>query len=124
MGIGIKIMVEIEMIDGNMRRKVKEKIKEKEKDLLLVDIKKKDMGDLKKMVRGIVKDGKMKYGKMMRGRIVDLKGKNVREMKIKKEEEWVMRGERGIKFEEKVNEKEKMREGEWWNEDYRGEKMV
>lgn len=112
------------MIDGNMRRKVKEKIKEKEKDLLLVDIKKKDMGDLKKMVRGIVKDGKMKYGKMMRGRIVDLKGKNVREMKIKKEEEWVMRGERGIKFEEKVNEKEKMREGEWWNEDYRGEKMV
>lgn len=61
---------------------------------------------------------------MLRGRIVAFNGTNVRDMTIPPEAAWVLRGDRGITFADKVPENSTLTEGEWWPTDYSGEPLV
>jgi putative ABC transport system permease protein len=61
---------------------------------------------------------------MLRGRIVAFNGTNVRDMTIPPEAAWVLRGDRGITFADKVPENSTLTEGEWWPENYSGEPLV
>ncbi len=67
---------------------------------------------------------KLTSGPMLRGRIVAFNGQNVRDMKIPPEAAWVLRGDRGITFAEKVPENATLSEGAWWPADYSGEPLV
>lgn len=124
LGLGLTLMVAIALIDGNLRRQVTENIPAQAPDFFFVDIQNKDMGDFTKLVRGIVPDGKLTSGPMLRGRIVAFNGQNVRDMKIPPEAAWVLRGDRGITFAEKVPENATLSEGAWWPADYSGEPLV
>lgn len=69
-------------------------------------------------------DGKLTSGPMLRGRIVAFNGTNVRDMTIPPEAAWVLRGDRGITFADKVPDNSTLSEGEWWPTDYSGEPLV
>ncbi len=69
-------------------------------------------------------DGKLTSGPMLRGRIVAFNGTNVRDMTIPPEAAWVLRGDRGITFADKVPDNSTLSEGEWWPADYSGEPLV
>ncbi|CUW43656.1 hypothetical protein B3286c1_0960 [Brucella vulpis] len=99
LGLGLTLMVAIALIDGNLRRQVTENIPAQAPDFFFVDIQNKDMGDFTKLVRGIVPDGKLTSGPMLRG-------------------------DRGITFAEKVPENATLSEGAWWPADYSGEPLV
>jgi putative ABC transport system permease protein len=55
---------------------------------------------------------------------VALNGTNVRDMTIPPEAAWVLRGDRGITFADKVPDNSTLSEGEWWPADYSGEPLV
>lgn len=124
LGLGLTLMVAIALIDGNLRRQVTENIPAQAPDFFFVDIQNNDIGDFTKLVSGIVPDGKLTSGPMLRGRIVAFNGTNVRDMTIPPEAAWVLRGDRGITFADKVPENSTLTEGEWWPENYSGEPLV
>ncbi|MFD1198287.1 ABC transporter permease [Brucella gallinifaecis] len=124
LGLGLTLMVAIALIDGNLRRQVSENIPAQAPDFFFVDIQNNDIGDFTKLVSGIVPDGKLTSGPMLRGRIVAFNGTNVRDMTIPPEAAWVLRGDRGITFADKVPENSTLTEGEWWPENYTGEPLV
>jgi len=124
LGLGLTLMVAIALIDGNLRRQVTENIPAQAPDFFFVDIQNNDIGDFTKLVSGIVPDGKLTSGPMLRGRIVAFNGTNVRDMTIPPEAAWVLRGDRGITFADKVPENSTLTEGEWWPADYSGEPLV
>ncbi|NNU59019.1 ABC transporter permease [Ochrobactrum soli] len=124
LGLGLTLMVAIALIDGNLRRQVTENIPAQAPDFFFVDIQNRDIGDFTKLVSGIVPDGKLTSGPMLRGRIVAFNGTNVRDMTIPPEAAWVLRGDRGITFADKVPENSTLSEGEWWPADYSGEPFV
>lgn len=124
LGLGLTLMVAIALIDGNLRRQVTENIPAQAPDFFFVDIQNRDIGDFTKLVSGIVPDGKLTSGPMLRGRIVAFNGTNVRDMTIPPEAAWVLRGDRGITFADKVPENSTLSEGEWWPADYSGEPLV
>lgn len=124
LGLGLTLMVAIALIDGNLRRQVTENIPAQAPDFFFVDIQNNDIGDFTKLVTGIVPDGKLTSGPMLRGRIVAFNGTNVRDMTIPPEAAWVLRGDRGITFADKVPENSTLSEGEWWPENYSGEPLV
>ena len=124
LGLGLTLMVAIALIDGNLRRQVTENIPAQAPDFFFVDIQNRDIGDFTKLVSGIVPDGKLTSGPMLRGRIVAFNGKNVRDMTIPPEAAWVLRGDRGITFSDTVPENSTLTEGEWWSADYNGEPLV
>ncbi|MFK4820638.1 ABC transporter permease [Ochrobactrum quorumnocens] len=124
LGLGLTLMVAIALIDGNLRRQVTENIPAQAPDFFFVDIQNNDIGDFTKLVSGIVPDGKLTSGPMLRGRIVAFNGTNVRDMTIPPEAAWVLRGDRGITFADKVPENSTLTEGAWWPTDYSGEPLV
>ncbi|MBB4093578.1 ABC transporter permease [Brucella pecoris] len=124
LGLGLTLMVAIALIDGNLRRQVTENIPAQAPDFFFVDIQNRDIGDFSKLVSGIVPDGKLTSGPMLRGRIVAFNGTNVRDMTIPPEAAWVLRGDRGITFADKVPDNSTLSEGEWWPTDYSGEPLV
>jgi putative ABC transport system permease protein len=124
LGLGLTLMVAIALIDGNLRRQVTENIPAQAPDFFFVDIQNRDIGDFTKLVSGIVPDGKLTSGPMLRGRIVAFNGTNVRDMTIPPEAAWVLRGDRGITFSDTVPENSTLTEGEWWPADYSGEPLV
>lgn len=124
LGLGLTLMVAIALIDGNLRRQVTENIPAQAPDFFFVDIQNRDIGDFTKLVSGIVPDGKLTSGPMLRGRIVAFNGTNVRDMTIPPEAAWVLRGDRGITFADNVPENSTLSEGEWWPADYSGEPLV
>jgi len=124
LGLGLTLMVAIALIDGNLRRQVTENIPAQAPDFFFVDIQNRDIGDFTKLVSGIVPDGKLTSGPMLRGRIVAFNGTNVRDMTIPPEAAWVLRGDRGITFSNTVPENSTLTEGEWWPADYSGEPLV
>jgi putative ABC transport system permease protein len=124
LGLGLTLMVAIALIDGNLRRQVTENIPAQAPDFFFVDIQNRDIGDFTKLVSGIVPDGKLTSGPMLRGRIVAFNGTNVRDMTIPPEAAWVLRGDRGITFSDTVPENSTLTEGEWWPNDYSGEPLV
>ncbi|MEL4068723.1 ABC transporter permease [Ochrobactrum sp. GPK 3] len=124
LGLGLTLMVAIALIDGNLRRQVTENIPAQAPDFFFVDIQNRDIDDFTKLVSGIVPDGKLTSGPMLRGRIVAFNGTNVRDMTIPPEAAWVLRGDRGITFADKVPDNSTLSEGEWWPADYSGEPLV
>ena len=124
LGLGLTLMVAIALIDGNLRRQVTENIPAQAPDFFFVDIQNNDIGDFTKLVSGVVPDGKLTSGPMLRGRIVALNGTDVRNMTIAPEAAWVLRGDRGITFSDTVPENSTLTEGEWWPADYSGEPLV
>ncbi|PQA72082.1 ABC transporter permease [Brucella oryzae] len=124
LGLGLTLMVAIALIDGNLRRQVTENIPAQAPDFFFVDIQNRDIGDFTKLVSDIVPDGKLTSGPMLRGRIVAFNGTNVRDMTIPPEAAWVLRGDRGITFADKVPDNSTLSEGEWWPADYSGEPLV
>ncbi len=124
LGLGLTLMVAIALIDGNLRRQVTENIPAQAPDFFFVDIQNRDIGDFTKLVSGIVPDGKLTSGPMLRGRIMAFNGTNVRDMTIPPEAAWVLRGDRGITFADKVPDNSTLSEGKWWPADYSGEPLV
>ncbi|MBB5700273.1 putative ABC transport system permease protein [Ochrobactrum daejeonense] len=124
LGLGLTLMVAIALIDGNLRRQVTENIPAQAPDFFFVDIQNRDIGDFTRLVSGIVPDGKLTSGPMLRGRIVAFNGRNVRDMTIPPEAAWVLRGDRGITFADSVPENSTLTEGEWWPAGYGGEPLV
>lgn len=124
LGLGLTLMVAIALIDGNLRRQVSENIPAQAPDFFFVDIQNNDIGDFKDLLSNIVPDGKLTSGPMLRGRIIELNGQNVRDMKIPPEAAWVLRGDRGLTFAEQLPENSTLGEGKWWPENYDGEPLV
>ncbi|PWL19377.1 glycosyl transferase family 1 [Falsochrobactrum shanghaiense] len=124
LGLGLTLMVAIALIDGNLRRQVTQNIPAQAPDFFFVDIQNGDIADFTQLVSGIVPDGKLTSGPMLRGRIVAFNDQNVREMTIPPEAAWVLRGDRGITYAQDVPENSTLSEGQWWPADYDGEPLV
>ncbi len=61
---------------------------------------------------------------MLRGRIIELGGRKVEEIKPPAEAEWVLRGDRGITYADQVPQGSRVVKGDWWGENYSGPPLV
>lgn len=61
---------------------------------------------------------------MLRGRLVELNGRKVEEVKPPPEAQWVLNGDRGLTYADTLPEGSVLVEGQWWAPDYAGEPLV
>ncbi|MEX3011740.1 ABC transporter permease [Hoeflea sp. TYP-13] len=124
LGLGLALLVTIALIDGNLRREISGSLPERAPNFFFVDVQSSEIDAFTDLVRDISPDGKIVSVPMLRGRITEFNGVDVREIDVPPEGQWVLRGDRGVTYAKNVPESSKLTEGEWWAADYTGEPLV
>lgn len=124
LGLGLTLMVALALVDGNLRKQVASNIPAQAPDFFFVDIQNSELDGFKKLVGAIAPKDELTTAPMLRGRVMQLNGIDVRKLEIPAAGGWVLRGDRGITFAETVPVNSTLNEGEWWPADYSGEPLV
>ncbi|MBA90818.1 MAG: glycosyl transferase family 1 [Phyllobacteriaceae bacterium] len=123
LGLGLTLLVSLALIDGNLRNQITGSLPERAPNFFFVDI---QSGEVERFAELIdsESEGKLVRVPMLRGRIIALNGEDVTKIDVPPEGAWVLRGDRGLTYSQRVPENSRLVEGEWWPEDYSGEPLV
>lgn len=124
LGLGLALLVTLALIDGNLRREISGNLPERAPDFFFVDIQSSEVEAFTELVKEQAPEGKIVRVPMLRGRIVEFNGDDVRELEVPVEGAWVLRGDRGITYAKNKPENSTLSEGEWWTPDHAGEPLV
>lgn len=124
LGLGLTLLVALALIDGNLRREIAGNLPERAPNFFFVDIQSSEIDGFSTLIAEKAPDGKLIKVPMLRGRILALRGTEIRDLTIPPEARWVTRGDRGITYSQNIPENSNLTEGEWWPADYSGEPLV
>ncbi|MGK9053231.1 ABC transporter permease [Neorhizobium petrolearium] len=124
LGLGLALLVTLALIDGNMRRQLTGRIAEQAPNFFFVDIQGSEREGFLDVLKQQAPEGTVTQVPMLRGRILAFNGEDVTRMNVPPAGRWVLRGDRGITYEETLPENSTLTAGEWWPTDYSGEPLV
>ncbi|MHA7971351.1 ABC transporter permease [Rhizobium sp. CAU 1783] len=124
LGLGLSLLVALALIDGNLRRELTGNLPERAPNFFFIDIQKAEIDGFRAVVKDKAPEGSLVEVPMLRGRILAFNGNDVTKMDVPPEGRWVLRGDRGITYSEKVPENASIVEGKWWEAGYAGEPLV
>lgn len=124
LGLGLTLLVSLSLIDGNLRQALTASLPQRAPDYFFVDIQSRDVDGFRDVIRKDAPDGDLVEVPMLRGRILEFNGEKVNAENVPPGGRWVLRGDRGITYADKLPENSKLKEGTWWPADYSGEPLV
>jgi len=124
LGLGLALLVTLALIDGNMRRQLNGRIMEQAPNFFFVDIQGAEREGFVDILKQLSPQGTVTQVPMLRGRILAFNGHDVAQMNVPPAGRWVLRGDRGITYEETIPSNSTLTEGQWWPADYAGEPLV
>lgn len=124
LGLGLALLVSLALIDTNLRQQISGNLPQKAPDFFFVDIQSAEYEAFEKKVAEIAPEGTVETSPMLRGRIVSINNVPAAQIQAKESGRWVLRGDRGITFEETLPEGATLTDGEWWDANYSGPPLV
>lgn len=124
LGLGLALLVTLALIDGNMRRQLTGQIARQAPNFFFVDIQNSEREGFLDILKQHSPEGSVTQVPMLRGRILAFNGQDVTQMNVPPAGRWVLRGDRGITYEEKLPANSTLTAGQWWPSDYSGEPLV
>lgn len=124
LGLGLTLLVTLALIDGNLRRQISGSLPERAPDFFFVDIQGADIDAFTRLLADEAPEGDVVRVPMLRGRVMAINGADVQTLDVPPEGAWVLRGDRGLTYEETKPANATLTEGRWWPTDYSGEPLV
>ncbi|HEX5935044.1 MAG TPA: ABC transporter permease [Pseudorhizobium sp.] len=124
LGLGLALLVTLALIDGNLRQQLNGRMAEQAPDFFFVDIQGSEREGFLDILDRHSPNGTINQVPMLRGRIMAFNGQDVMQMNVPSGGRWVLRGDRGITYEDSLPENSTLTEGEWWPAGYDGEPLV
>ena len=124
LGLGLALLVTLALIDGNLRRQLTGRMTEQAPNFFFVDIQSTEREGFIDILRTNSPDGTINQVPMLRGRIIAFNDQDVTQMEVPPGGRWVLRGDRGITYEETMPANSTLTEGSWWPANYEGEPLV
>ena len=124
LGLGLTLLSTLALIDGNLRQQIGVNIPKKAPNFFFVDIQGADIGPFSDLIRTEVPNAKFEKVPMLRGRIMAVNGVPSKDLKVKPEGAWVLRGDRGLTYAETKPDNATLTSGKWWPKDYSGPPLV
>ncbi len=124
LGLGLALLVTLALIDGNMRRQLTGQIARQAPNFFFVDIQSSEREGFLDILKQHSPEGSVTQVPMLRGRILAFNGQDVTQMNVPPAGRWVLRGDRGITYEEKLPANSTLTAGQWWPSNYSGEPLV
>ncbi len=124
LGAGLSMLVAVALTDASFVEELTGKLPKNAPDYFVLDIPRAEMDRLQSVITGDVPQARLQQAPMLRGRLVELGGRKVEEIKPAAEAEWVLRGDRGITYADELPQGSRVVKGEWWGENYSGPPLV
>lgn len=124
LGAGLTLLVAVTLVDHAIVAELTGRLPKESPNFFVLDIKKGEIDAFRNLVDRSVPGAAVSTAPMLRGRIVQLGGRPVEEVKPSAEAQWVLNGDRGLSYSEAVPEGSKVVAGSWWPADYQGPPLV
>ncbi len=124
LGAGLSLLVAVALTDASLVNELESRLPESSPAYFVIDITKKDQEAFRATVLREAPGAQIEDAPMLRGRMVALKGVPVEEIKAPPEAQWVLTGDRGLTYSDRVPAGSKVVEGDWWQPGYAGEPLV
>ena len=124
LGLGVAVLVTVLEIDFNLRRQFMAALPQRAPSYFFLDIPAADIGGLEALVQARSPRATFESVPMLRGRIVEIAGRNAQDVTPSADARWVLQSDRGITYTGVVPAGSRVVEGEWWGPDYRGPPLL
>ncbi len=124
LGAGLTLLTAISLIGGSLTKELTAELPDKAPSHFFIGIPKRDFDGFNKLIAGAAPGSTLSQAPMLRGRMIDIAGTPADQIKAPEQAEWVLRGDRGLTFEENLPKDSQIIEGAWWPKDYAGEPLV
>lgn len=124
LGAGLSLLVAVALADASLVAELESRLPASSPSYFVIDIPKKDQEAFRRTVVEQAPGAEIEDAPMLRGRLVSLKGVPVEEIKAPPEAQWVLSGDRGLTYSDRVPAGSKVVAGDWWKPGYSGEPLV
>ncbi len=125
LGMGITVLVAIMMIERNLSRQIEAVVEEEAPAFFFIDIQPDQVDGFEALVRSFPQAGEIRRVPMLRGRITEMGGVPVSDIRPPPHHAWVVRGDRGLTWSRTAPERgSHIVAGDWWPEDYDGPPLI
>jgi putative ABC transport system permease protein len=124
LGSGLSLLVAVALADASLVEELTGRLPKKAPSYFLLDVPKAEAEKLVRVVEQEAPGAHVAEAPLLRGRLVELKGRKVEEFKLPPEAQWVLNGDRGLTYSDTLPEGSNLVAGEWWPEGYGGEPLV
>ena len=124
LGLGLTLLVTLLLIDKNLVQQLSEDMPNQAPSFFFVDIQKEQIKPFEELVHKTTELDSFTKVPMLRGRIVKLKKVDVAKISPPSGARWVLRGDRGITYSDRLPKGSTLVTGDWWSETYSGPPLV
>ena len=123
-GLGLTLILTIVEVDLNIRGSLAQGQPGKTPSFFFLDIHAGERAALQSLIQTQSPTGTFETVPMMRGRITRLNDQPAESVQADENAAWVLQGDRGITFADKIPSGSTLTAGEWWAADYKGPPLV
>jgi len=125
LGLGLTVLIAVALIEGNVSRLVGHGLPEEAPGTYFIDIQPHQIEAFDKIAGEFDGIRNLRRVPMLRGRIVEIAGTPVSEIKAPPEFAWILRGDRGLTWARTPPQSgSKVVAGDWWPADYKGPPLL
>jgi len=124
LGAGLSLLVAVALADASLMHELTSRLPQRAPSHFLLDVPKAEADRLVAIVETEAPGAHVTAAPMLRGRLVELNGRKVEEVKPPPEAQWVLHGDRGLTYSDTLPEGSTLVDGQWWPADYSGEPLV
>lgn len=125
LGLGLTVLVAVALIEGNLSKLVTDSLPEDAPAYYFIDIQPGQSAEFDRIANQFASVRNVTRVPMLRGRIVELAGVPVDQIKPPPEYAWILRGDRGLTWtREAPSQGSSIVAGQWWPADYNGPPLL
>ncbi|WP_121629555.1 ABC transporter permease [Tropicibacter alexandrii] len=121
LGLGLSVLAAVGQIDGNLRAAIQRDLPDVAPSYFFVDIQKDQMPGYLERLENDPAVSRIDSAPMLRGVVSRINGEPAQDVVGP---HWVVRGDRGVTYAAKPDDRTIVTEGEWWPEDYTGPPQI
>ncbi|MFM9154097.1 MAG: ABC transporter permease [Methylocystis sp.] len=123
-GLTQTLLIALALVEGAVHHELIRADSSEIPNFYFLDIPKTQTEHFNEFLKITVPDAHIEHVPMMRGRIIELKGKPLDRYNIADEAKWVLECDRGITFSENLPNNSTLTAGNWWEKNYAGAPLV
>jgi len=124
LGLGLVLFTTIALVEYNLTKEIDDRSKGEAPSFFFLDIQKNQQAEFSQYLneRAGVESARMVPN--LRGRLTHVRGVAAKDVAVKPDGRWIIRGDRGMSFSKDLPKDNKLIAGEWWPENYQGPAQV